>query len=99
MKITSLDLNSVEALKELAKRDQKAALRKACQEFESIFLYEIFKGLKKTIPEGGMFPKSFQREMYEDFFYQEVSRRLAQKGTGLSELLYKQLSRKYGGVK
>ncbi|OAG28587.1 rod-binding protein [Thermodesulfatator autotrophicus] len=96
MKITSLDLKSIQKLESLAKKDREAALRKACQEFEAVFLYQILKGLKKTIPEGGLVPKSFQREMYEDFFYQEVSRRLAQKGTGLSEMLYRELSQKYG---
>ena len=97
MKITGPDFRNLSALKALAQRDREEALKRACQEFEALFLYQILKGLKKTVPEGGLFPKSFQREMYEDFFYQEISREVAARGTGLGKLLYQKLAAKYGG--
>ncbi len=97
MKVSGPDFKNLEALKDLARRDREAALRKACQEFEALFLYQILKGLRKTVPDGGLLPKSFQRELYEDFFYQEVSREVAARGTGLGKLLYQQLVKKYGG--
>ncbi|AEH44343.1 Flagellar protein FlgJ [Thermodesulfatator indicus DSM 15286] len=96
MKLTGFDLKSVYQLERLAQKHKDKALRKACQEFEAIFLYQILKGLKKTIPESGFWPKSFQRDMYEDLFYQEVSLKMAERGTGLSKMLYRELSRKYG---
>ena len=91
------DFRHLVELNQLAQRDREAALKEACQEFEAIFIYQILKGLKRTVPEGGLFPKSFQRELYEDFFLQEVSRQVAARGTGLSKLLYEKLAAKYGG--
>ncbi|NPA49964.1 MAG: hypothetical protein GXO20_08280 [Thermodesulfobacteria bacterium] len=99
MKISGPNFKNLEALKKLSQKDREAALKKACQEFEALFLYQILKGLRKTVPEGGFWPKSFQRELYEDFFYQEVSREVAARGTGLGKLLYRELAKKYGGVK
>jgi len=97
MRISGPNFKNLAGLKELARKDREAALKKACQEFEALFLYQILKGLRKTIPEGGLWPKSFQREIYEDFFYQEVSRRMAGRGSGLARLLYQELAKKYGG--
>ncbi len=99
MKIGSPNFKNLAQLKRLARHDRELALKKACQEFEAIFVYQILKGLKSTVPEGGLFPKSFQREIFEDFFYQEVSREVAARGTGLSKLLYQKLASKYGGQK
>ncbi len=97
MKISGPNFKNLAQLKNLARKDKEAALKKACQEFEAVFLYQILKGLRKTVPEGGLWPKSFQRDLYEDFFYQEVSRRMAERGSGIAALLYQELSRKYGG--
>ncbi len=100
MKITSWPENfsDLRQIKALEQKDQKAALKKACQEFEALILYQILKGLEKTVPESGLLPKSFQHEVYQDLFFQEVSRTLAKRGTGLADLLYRQLS-KTGGQK
>jgi hypothetical protein len=33
----------------------KAALKKACQDFEAIFIQSLFKAMRKTVPDGGIF--------------------------------------------
>ncbi len=99
MRLEGADLYHLEGLKELAKQDRKKALKMACQEFEAVFLYQLLKEMKDTVPEAGLFPKSFAREMYEDLYYQEIAREVARRGTGLGEMLYRQLAKHYGGQK
>jgi len=84
------DLKQIEALE---KKDKQAALKKACQEFEALFLYQILKGLEKTVPKSGLFPETLQQDIYQDLFYQEVSKALAKRGVGLANLLYQRLKR------
>ncbi len=86
-------------IKRLEQKDKKAALKAACQEFEAVILYEILKGLEKTVPKDGLFKQSLQTEIYQDLFYQEVAKILSKRGTGIARLLYHQLSQKYGGLR
>jgi len=98
MKITNpANFSDLRQIKALEQRDKEAALKKACQEFEALFLYQILKGLDRTVPRSGLFPKSMQKDIYQDLFYQEVSRSLAKRGIGLGELLYRKLSKTLKG--
>ncbi len=90
------DLKYIESL---AKKDKKAALRMACQEFEAVVLYQVLKELEKTVPKDGLFKQSFQEKIYQDLFYEEISKELSKRGTGIGDLLYHQLIQKYGGHK
>jgi flagellar protein FlgJ len=72
---------------------KEAKLKKACADFEGILLNYIFEGMKKTVGEGGVFEKSYRKDMYESMFTQAVSTALARgKGVGLGEALYRQVS-------
>jgi Rod binding domain-containing protein len=75
----------------LALKDMK--LKKACADFEGVLLNYLFEAMRKTVGEGGVFGKSFQKDMYESMFTQEVSTSLARgKGMGIGEALYRQVS-------
>jgi flagellar protein FlgJ len=68
-------------------------LKKACADFEGLLLNYMFEAMRKTVGEGGVFGKSFQKDMYESMFTQEVSTSLARgKGMGIGEALYRQVS-------
>jgi len=70
------------------------ALRSAVESFEAYFIHQMIKGMRQTIPEGGLFEKSFAREIYEDAMDQERSANLAAAGgIGLAKLLYDQLAK------
>ncbi len=84
------DLKQIEALE---KRDKQAALKKACQEFEALFLYQILKGLEETVPKSGLFPESLQKDIYHDLFYQQISKEMAKRGVGLARVLYQRLQK------
>lgn len=75
------------------KNKQKQQLKRACEEFESIFINIIMQKMRSSIPEYGI-QKSFGREIYESMFDQEVSKEMAKSGgIGLAKQLYDQLSK------
>jgi flagellar protein FlgJ len=73
-------------------RDQ--SLKKACQDFESVFTYELLKSMRKTIDKCDLFHGGQGEEIYESLLDQELSKNVSGYGSNsLSELLYQQLSR------
>jgi peptidoglycan hydrolase FlgJ len=75
-------------------RDKK--LRKVCRDFESIFLFNLFKEMRKTIPRSGMLPSAPGKETFEMMFDQKVAEDLSGRGEGmgLQKMLYEQLRRR-----
>ncbi len=67
-------------------------LRKACEEFESVFTYEMLKSMRKGIQKCDLFSGGQGEEIYESMLDQELSKNMAGKGSNsLSEILYQQL--------
>ena len=87
---------NIEAKLNNAKDDED--LKKACQEFESIFIHMLLKEMRSTIPEGGFIEKSTAREMFEDMYDQEIAKNIskANEGLGLAKVLYEQM--KHRGI-
>ncbi len=78
---SSLDSKTDEELKQLA------------QQFESIFVNQLLKSMRQTIPKSGLMD-SFWVDMYESMFDQEVAGEMAKsKSIGLADVLYSQLHR------
>lgn len=77
---------------------EKARLRKATQEFESLFNYYMLKSMRKTVPmneESQSLPLGGnQKDTYTDMFDMEVARLTATSdGKSLSHVLYKSLEK------
>lgn len=71
-------------------RDKK--LKKACDEFESVFTYEILKSMRRTVEKCDLFHGGQSEEIYESFLDQELAKSLAGgSSSSLSNLLYQQL--------
>ena len=69
-------------------------LKKACQLFESMFINELFKEMRKTIPRGGLIKEGNRDRIYKSMLDQEYANRMAEAGgIGLGEMLFRQLSR------
>ena len=76
----------------VANKDDKR-LMEACREFEAIFLGELLKSMRKTIPQGGLLTKSFGQDVFQSMLDTEYARIMAQsRSTGLAEILYQQLT-------
>ena len=69
-------------------------LRKACTDFESIFLNQILQAMRQTIPHGGFLKEGPEKDIFQSLFDQELSRSLAgRKGMGLGEMIFRQMKR------
>ena len=69
------------------------ALKKACRDFESIFVHTLLKSMRQSLPNSDM--RSLSREIYTSVGDLELARSIAQgRGVGLGDLLFKQLKQR-----
>ncbi len=78
---------------------EKQRLRKATKEFESLFMYEMLKTMRKTIPgddssENNVFSTDLGKDTYTQMFDMELARKLTSGGQGsIADMLYNSLER------
>lgn len=94
------DLTSLQQIRSSAGKDEKAALRQAAQQFESIFFSMLLSSMRKAnagFEVDGMM-NSQTTQFYRDMHDSQLATDLAQKGAlGLADLLVQQLSPALGG--
>ncbi len=88
----AFDAQSLDQLKLQAKRDPKGAIGAAAKQFESVFLNMVLKSMREATPQDGMFD-SEQTRLYTSMLDQQLAQHLANRGTGLSEVMARQLSK------
>ena len=72
--------------------DTPRTLREATQEFESLFVAQMMREMRSTIPESGLLGAGSGQQIFREMLDQELSRRAAYSGNfGIGELLYRQL--------
>lgn len=72
----------------------KDPMKKTAQEFEAIFVQQMFKEMRRTIPEGGLLPRGNAEEIFTSLQDMEAARQLTTHGgIGLAEMLTKQLNK------
>lgn len=64
---------------------QKTDIKKVAKDMEALFLYELIKVMKQTSENMSIENKGLGSDTYMDLFDMEVSRSMAEKGTGISE--------------
>ncbi len=92
-----IDIHSIQSIQAaLSKGEGKTdpqRLKKACQLFEALFLSELFKEMRKTIPKGELLKEHNSDRIYKSMLDEEYATRMAEEGgVGLGDLLFKQLS-------
>lgn len=76
---------------------EEARLLEVARALESIFLQALLQGMRRTVPEGGLFPKGFAVETYEGMYDQHLSEVMAKAGgIGLARLIVEQLTSSRG---
>jgi peptidoglycan hydrolase FlgJ len=71
---------------------QNRKLRRQCQEFEAILVQNMFKSMRQTVPDGGLFEKDTSHDIFQDLMDTEMSRDLStSQGVGIADALYRQL--------
>lgn len=70
-----------------------AKLRKAAQQMEGTFVEQMYKSMRETVPEGGMFDGGSGEEMFTGLLDQHVASDTPIKWQqhGLSESIYRQM--------
>ncbi|WP_294158781.1 rod-binding protein [uncultured Selenomonas sp.] len=74
-----------------AKEDK--ALKEACKGFEAMFLNMMYREMRQTVHEGGLFGESNAMKIFEDMRDSEMAKQMAEAGgIGLGDMLYRQLA-------
>lgn len=95
------DFSGLNALKHGAQTDKKAALEEVARQFESVFLSEMLKSMRKAgeVFAEGNYLNTDQSQMYQDMFDSQLSLSMTGgQGTGLAEALVRQLGKDIPGV-
>lgn len=72
-----------------------AALKKACTEFETIFIESVIKAMRKTVPKDGLFSGGFGEDVFQELLDQEIAGQIGGRGgLGIADMLYNQLNAK-----
>ena len=76
------------------KKLDRKKLKKACTDFDALFMAQMLKSMRQTIPQSGLLGKGLGSDIYQGLMDQELSKKLAHnKGLGLGQVLYRQMLR------
>jgi len=95
------DFSGLNALKAGAREDKQTALEEVARQFESIFLSEMLKSMRKAgdVFSEGNYLNGGQSEFYRDMFDSQMSLTMAGgQGAGLADALVRQLGEDIPGV-
>jgi len=69
------------------------SLKESSKEFEALFVMEMFKAMRKSVPEGGLFEKSMSTEIFQEMLDMETAKATTQgKGLGIATAIYNQMA-------
>jgi len=90
---TILPGDNQQSTEDAKKSKELRALRHSCREFEAIYVNEMYKSMRKTVPESGLFDKKGMAEdVYRDMLDMEMARQTAAgDGMGIGKAMYQQL--------
>lgn len=72
--------------------EDDAALMEACEAFESYYLNKVFGEMQNSVQKSDLLEASEGRDYYEDMLLDAYTKEMAKgRGTGLKEMLFKQL--------
>lgn len=86
------DGRSLDALKRDAQRDPQGAVRQAAQQFEALFMQMVLKSMREATPKSGLFD-SPANDLYTGMLDQQMATKMSQSGTGLADVIVRQLTR------
>lgn len=86
------DFAGLQRLKLQSRDDPGAALREVAGQFEALFMAQMLKAMRATLPADGMFSGG-DMQTYQDMFDQQLTLDLARgKGLGLAAQIERQLA-------
>ena len=68
-------------------------LHQACRDFESLFVQQLLKEMRKTVPRDGLMNGGQAEQMYSEMLDGEMARQISnQGGIGLAPIIFAQAS-------
>ncbi len=83
-------------LKAAAEKGDDSELKQVCKEFEGIFISMMFKQMRATVPESDYLKSDSATEMFNSMLDDKLCDVASQRGIGLGDMMYKQMSKQYG---
>jgi Rod binding domain-containing protein len=73
----------------------KEKLKKACTEFEAVFINQLLQFMRRTVPSSSPGILGSGKDVYQSLFDQELSKSMAKRGgLKIGEMVYKQMMRR-----
>ncbi|MFP4247686.1 MAG: rod-binding protein, partial [Halochromatium sp.] len=82
----ALDMQGLQRLQQSAREQRPEALREAAQQFEAMFLHQMIKQMRATVPNSDL-TNSRQTQFYQSMLDHQWAQTLAERGVGLADLL------------
>lgn len=83
MKLDSLEKRNYRGM------DEKK-IKETSQEFESLFIEQLFKSMRSTVPKDEWLNGGLKQDIFEDMLYGEYSKMISKSGgIGLGDMVYK----------
>lgn len=77
--------------KVLSDKDEKK-LKESCQEFEAIFLSELLKSMRATVPKNNLQGESFGQDVFQSMLDDEYAKKVSGTNSiGLGDMLFQQM--------
>jgi len=91
LELTSVNRRAIKHYDTLpqAKKEELKKLESTCRDFESIFVYQIMKEMRKTVHKTGLVSGGWAEDVFSDMLDQERAKGAA---LGLGDLLFAQLA-------
>jgi flagellar protein FlgJ len=87
----AFDIKGIGELRQSAKANDPAALKTAATQFEAMFINMMMKSMRDATPQDGLLDNQ-QSKMFTTMLDQQTSQNLAKRGTGLADVLIRQLN-------
>lgn len=72
---------------------EDAEMRRACKDFEAVFISYLLKSMRRTIPKTGLAQNELCCDIYTSMMDDEIANAVAKgPGIGLADALYRQLT-------
>ncbi|HMT79383.1 MAG TPA: rod-binding protein, partial [Azonexus sp.] len=90
----AFDVKSAQDLRSEFAKDPQGGLKAAAQQFETLFLQQVLKSMRDTVPQDGML-NSDQSRFYTSLLDQQMAQNLSAsgKGVGFAKLIEQQLGK------
>ena len=84
-----------EAISRAAENNDSSAIRAAAKQMESLFIYQMFQAMRRTVPESeGFFERSNAERIFTEMLDEEKANIMAKAGgIGIADAIYRELTR------